>query len=205
MEIFEHNGYKVTIQPDEDVTSPGEDQDQHAFIVTTRNRYFVVEGPNGETADTIGENLEEWEKTHNVYKLNALIHSDVHLSIVSDLKEYYMGLDSGQIGFVLITKDESEIPHPFKYAEGMVETWNQYLSGDVYGYVIEDGDENHIDSCWGFYGFEECKAEAIRTVPDNPPAIPYDEDTADLRATWRNDVAFGHTKLGWENYRKENE
>ena len=176
MEQFEKNGYLVKIEQDEDAESPRENQDKHAFIVTTRNRYFQVDGPDGETADTVGENLEEWEKTHHVYKLNALIHSGVHLSIVSDLKEYYMGFDSGQIGFLLVTKDEPEIPDPFKYAEGMVETWNQYLEGDVWGYTIEDGDGDHIDSCWGFYGFETAKQEAIACIPNEPPAMPYDED-----------------------------
>lgn len=173
METFEKNGYKVTIEPDEDVENPREYQNDHAFIVTTRNRYFQVAGPNGETASTIGENLEEWKKTHHVYKLNALIHSGVHLSIVSDLKQYYMGFDSGQIGFLLVTRDESEIPDADKYAEGMVETWNQYLSGDVWGYTIEDGEGNEIESCWGLYGSDYAETEAFAAVPDDPPAFPY--------------------------------
>lgn len=176
METFEHNGYKVTIEQDSDPMSPAENQDRHAFIATTRNRYFEVTGPDGETADTIGDNLEEWEKTHHVYKLNALIHSGVHLSITSDLKQFYMGFDSGQIGFLLVTRDTSERPNPDKYAESLVEEWNQYLSGDVWGYTIEDGEENLIDSCWGFYGFDYAKQEAIAAVPDAPPAVPYDEE-----------------------------
>ena len=176
METFERNGYKVTIEPDEDVESPSEYQDKHAFITATSNRYFEVEGPHGETASTIGENLAEWEKTHHVYKLNALIHSGVYLSIVSDLKEYYMGFDSGQIGFLLITRDVSEVPHPDKYAEGMVETWNQYLSGDVWGYIIEDGEGNEIDSCWGLYGSDYAEKEAFAAVPNTPPEVPYSED-----------------------------
>jgi hypothetical protein len=176
MEVFEKNGYKITIGEDTDATAPDDHADENAFLVTTRNRYFQVEGPGGETADTIGDNLEEWEKTHYVYKLNALIHSGVRLSIESDLKEYYMGFDSGQIGFVLVVRDESEIPHPFEYAKGMVEEWNQYLSGDVWGFTIEDGEENHIDSCWGFYGFEYCKTEALENVPSKPPSHPYTEN-----------------------------
>lgn len=45
--------------------------------------------------------------------------------------------------------------------EGEVEIYDQYLRGDVYGYVIEEKikcehcgavDFEHIDSCWGFYG-----------------------------------------------------
>lgn len=38
-----------------------------------------------------------------------------------------------------------------KYLEGEVEEYDQYLTGQVYGYVVEaeDGKE---DSCWGFFG-----------------------------------------------------
>ena len=198
METFEKNGYKVTIEQDTDPSSPSEYQDEHAFIVTTNNRYFTVAGPNGETASTIGENLGEWEKTHHVYKLNALIHGDVHLSIASDLKQYYMGFDSGQIGFLLVTRDEPEIPEPQKYAEGMVEEWNQYLSGDVWGFVIEDGDGNHLDSCWEFYGFDYAKSEAESAVPNDPPDMPYDANY-DIE-DWRYEVQNGDTKLGWKEW-----
>jgi hypothetical protein len=170
------NGYLVTIEQDTDASSPAENQDKHAFIVTTRNRYFEVVGPNKETADTVGDNLEEWEKTHYVYKLYALIHSGVHLSIGSNLKQYYMGFDSGQIGFLLVTRDESEIPYPESYAKGMVEEWNQYLSGDVWGYTIEDGEEHNVDSCWGFYGFDYCKKEAVDIAQRlQAPEVPYEE------------------------------
>ncbi|MFA5186660.1 MAG: hypothetical protein WC551_09310 [Patescibacteria group bacterium] len=42
-----------------------------------------------------------------------------------------------------------------------VETYNQFLTGDVYGYVIEDAAGNNLDSCWGFYGEEDCEDEAM--------------------------------------------
>lgn len=33
-----------------------------------------------------------------------------------------------------------------------VETFNDYLTGNCYGYVVEDEQGKHIDSCWGFLG-----------------------------------------------------
>jgi len=47
-----------------------------------------------------------------------------------------------------------------KYLHGEVKTYNQYLTSDVYGYSI-DVDGEHKDSCWGFFGVEEVKKEAI--------------------------------------------
>ncbi len=45
---------------------------------------------------------------------------------------------------------------------GEVETYNQYLTGDVYGYVIEDVVGKHLDGCWGYYGgIEYCESEAM--------------------------------------------
>ena len=38
-----------------------------------------------------------------------------------------------------------------------------YLSGDVWGYVINDGGKNE-DSCWGFYGDDYCLSEAKSIV-----------------------------------------
>ena len=40
-----------------------------------------------------------------------------------------------------------------------VKTYNQYLQGDVWAYIIKDEDGEHVDSCYGFYGEEECKEE----------------------------------------------
>jgi len=47
-----------------------------------------------------------------------------------------------------------------KIAQGEVETYDQFLRGEVYGYKIdEDG-----DSCWGFYGVEDCLEDAKSAV-----------------------------------------
>ena len=80
--------------------------------------------------------------------------------------------DAGTIGFAVITK--TDIKEEFgvkrvtkellKRAEaildGEVETLNQYISGDVYGFELVEVSEcdkgceheTHLDSVWGFYG-----------------------------------------------------
>ena len=65
-----------------------------------------------------------------------------------------------------ITKKVSE--QALKVLQGEVETYDQYLTGDIYGYKVmkvvtcELGHEHEeeVDSCWGFYGQEECMKEA---------------------------------------------
>lgn len=64
------------------------------------------------------------------------------------------GWDSGLIGFHYVTKSAVEkewngdMEAAERYMEATLKTYDSYLRGDVYGYVIdEDG-----DSCWGFIG-----------------------------------------------------
>lgn len=73
--------------------------------------------------------------------------------------------DSGQVGFMYLTKndalrelgnctEENWKERAMECMEVEMEVYNCYISGDVYGFVIEDEDENEIDSCWGYYGDE---------------------------------------------------
>jgi len=72
--------------------------------------------------------------------------------------------DSGQIGFVLVSKKKAleefggvKVSRKKKAKierinQAEVEPYTQYVEGDVYGFQIVDEDDNHIDSCYGFYG-----------------------------------------------------
>lgn len=45
-----------------------------------------------------------------------------------------------------------------------VEEYDRFLRGEVYGYVIEDDEGTHLDSCWGFLGYEYFEEEVARQV-----------------------------------------
>jgi hypothetical protein len=175
---FTHAGKEyilfIKIQADSDASSPSEDADKNAFLVYG-HRDFTVNGPDEEKAREVHEAKSTWEETHHVWPVFAYIHSGVHLQLGTDAGLPDRQWDVSMCGYCLVTRDASDIPEPRKYAEGMIETWNQYLSGDVWGYDIElhklqtdsDGDpieerdyyERHSraldeDSCWGFYGSE---------------------------------------------------
>lgn len=67
--------------------------------------------------------------------------------------------DSGQVGWVWVTlaqaqqrwgtTDEDQILDRLR---GTVKLLDHYLTGNVYGFVIEDREGKRLDSCWGFYG-----------------------------------------------------
>jgi hypothetical protein len=71
--------------------------------------------------------------------------------------------DSGLIGWVVVTKKQVREEYKWKkltkariekiltYLEGEVETYDQFSTGDTYGFrILENGEET--DSCWGFFG-----------------------------------------------------
>jgi hypothetical protein len=38
--------------------------------------------------------------------------------------------------------------------QAQADEYHEWARGHVYGYVIEDDEGNHLDSCWGFIGWE---------------------------------------------------
>lgn len=108
-------------------------------------------------------------------------HSGITMSCGARCGQYADQWDSGQVGWIFVTKDRmmKEVwghdGRPLtdgnwrgradEIMRGEVETYDQYLTGDVYGFTlyeieresgledeITEEDLNEIDSCWGFYG-----------------------------------------------------
>lgn len=149
--------------------SPDDWDDGGVFLVTTKNRYFQVI-PSGFSVEGISEYMKTHKLYHNhvVFPLFAYVHSGVALSLGQGYP-FNDPWDSGQIGYVLVRRNavKKGAEEKLKAAESLVKTWNEYLSGDVYGYVIEDAEGNHLDSCWGFYGYDyaiEQAKEALAAV-----------------------------------------
>ena len=102
-------------------------------------------------------------------------HSGIALSLTNSHYPFNDQWDAGQLGFVLVDRDKAlkefnkkrltkQLRQKiYEIIEGEVETYNQYLSGDVYGYVVSR-DNEQIDSCWGYYGQDDCLNEAKSIV-----------------------------------------
>jgi len=101
------------------------------------------------------------EKTGQVIMLPIYMYE--HSGIA--LRTYPFGCrwDSGKLGFIFVSKEKVRSEYGWKlinasrkeqiakYLEGEVETYHQYVSGDVWGFQVFKGDEE-VDSCWGFFG-----------------------------------------------------
>jgi hypothetical protein len=87
-----------------------------------------------------------------------------HSGITISTKPFGCPWDSGQVGFIFADRECKEYDDMLAGLTAEVETYDSYLTGDVYGYTIEDQDGNVVHSCWGFYGCEYCKTEALHNA-----------------------------------------
>tara|TARA_Y100000034_G_scaffold131848_1_gene193493 strand:- start:549 stop:1418 length:870 start_codon:yes stop_codon:yes gene_type:complete len=49
-----------------------------------------------------------------------------------------------------------------KIRDGLIETYQQWANGDVWGYIIQNSDGEDVEdgSCWGYYGSDDCIEQA---------------------------------------------
>lgn len=182
-ETFEHNGYTVKLIADEDAQSPEEYGDDGIFVVTTRNRYFEVLHDKQDARACMED--KDLRQRYWIFPVQAYIHSGVALSLGTQ-GQFSDPWDSGHIGFVFCAKSEwryrtretRRCVSARKAAETHIEVWNQYLSGDVWGYVIETPEGEDVDSCWGFYGLDYARQEAKDAVPETPALVGGESEEA---------------------------
>lgn len=136
----------------------------------------------GDKHDLHQDDYRSWieVKEHLIKEFKALIILPLYLYDHSGLTmrtyPFSCRWDSGQVGWIYITRERIKAEYSVKrmtkkfierisgYLIEEVKTYDQWLTGDVYGYVIEDDNEIQQDSCWGFYGLEDCIAEAKSMV-----------------------------------------
>ena len=180
VEEQEYKGCKVKIYQDPDPQDPRED-DNLGTMVCFHNRYTL-----GDTTDLKSSMFEGWEELeqHLIRERGAVViaplymydHSGIRIKIGSfygcGLPQGHARFDSGQIGFVYVNKETLLKEYGIKritkktkdkarrVLEGEVDTYNKYVSGQVYGFVAEDKEGEQIESCWGFYDTDEAIKEA---------------------------------------------
>jgi hypothetical protein len=158
---FTHKGVEVVIRYDEYADSPEEGGDTALFLIAAHRDFHVRFPDKGEPTP---ENVKEWkEKGYHVFPIEAYIHSGVRLALSNEGNFCDRRWDvSNPVGFLFVEKKVWRLRKTAeKAARQYVETWNQYLSGDVY--IVTAGGE----SCGGQYGIEyaqECGREMVEAI-----------------------------------------
>jgi hypothetical protein len=160
-----YKGLTIKVWADEYTESPDQWGNTDAFIVYD-HRSFSVER-DGFDPEAIHEHLQSGGKLfdgHHVFPLYAYIHSGVSLSLGRSSYPFTCPWDTSLRGFVLVKRQKGwswNRTKAEKVAQSIVSEWNDYLSGNVYTYTVEDSQGNNLDACAGFYGDYDSEGGAL--------------------------------------------
>ena len=167
--------YKIEIFPDDDPQSPREDDNMGKMFCSGKYGYL------GEKHNLSVEEIVSFVKDKQFISLPLFVYD--HSGITMNTTGFSCPWDSSHIGYIICDKSKVRSEYGWgritkeradkirEYLRGEVETYDQYLRGDVYGFRITDTtNDDEIDSCWGFYGDENCMTEAegvVNCIIDN--------------------------------------
>jgi hypothetical protein len=164
--------FELEVVQDTDPESP-RDWDNLGTMVCFHKRYEL-----GDKTDYRTEDYDSWEelkegiiKNEGEVVILPLYLYD-HSGITISTSPFSCKFDSGRIGFIFVSKykikkegiDETKVE---QYLIDEVKTYDQYLTGDVWGYNVYEittCDKGHkhkelVESCYGYYGHDECESE----------------------------------------------
>jgi len=159
------NGNTLEVIQDTNPINPRKELDNMGTMVCFHTKYIL--GDDHEFSASDFYNWEDMEK-----KLSKLLDAAIilpiymydHSGITIKTTPFNCPWDSGQIGYILVSKatvrNEYKVKRISKQKLELVEKvllseikeYNQYLTGDVYGYQLFDEAGQEISSCWGFFG-----------------------------------------------------
>ena len=176
LETIKYKNHSINIHQDDNPQNPRED-DNLGTMVCFHNRYTLGDKHNYNSGD-----YEGWDglqaaimKDNNVAVILPLYLYD-HSGITINTTGFSCQWDSGQIGFIFISKEKVKEEYSAKivskklkervaeYLKNEVEGYDKYLRGECYGYVIDSEHEENIDSCWGYDDKDYMLGEAKSVV-----------------------------------------
>lgn len=159
---------KIELHQDELAGNPRQEFDNLTVFHCFHRNYSLGDNPK-ETVEEFQE-YKESEPDSVFFTLYGYDHGGISMSLT---REYPFNCpwDSGTLGEIEVPRknildnwpglSEQEFKlKAWEVALQEVEQMNQYLSGDVWGFKISSPEDEHEDSCWGFYGHKYAMEEA---------------------------------------------
>jgi len=158
-----HDGKTLLITKDEYSVNPRKDMDTFSTIVAWHNDYIVGDKHKYRTPKDF---LDEWEGKAYIYDLFMYQHGMAYLS----MEPFNDVWGNAQVGYIYVPKSKAESEHlseeqVYEIVKSELSIYNDWFTGNVYGYVLEDEDWNCVDSCWGFIGDIE-KSGLLDSIPE---------------------------------------
>ena len=205
METIDYKGFTIKIQPDTDASNPIEDWDGNAKYALFHSRYNLQNDVDLDTDDYNG-----WDEFKQAliekYKPLAIlpVYMYDHSGQTIRTTPFSCRWDSGQLGFVFVdlpTLKEWGYDSKEAYEKGAgrtleedlisnVSLYDDYITGNVWGFELVDSDDDTVDSCWGFYG-DSGKEEAISQAKQYADSEVLNKDIENLKEL----NAIVHTRL----------
>ena len=168
----------LKIYPDDDPQNPRTEWDNFGSMVCFHRKYQLGDIGHGISED----DFANWSelKEYLIKEKEAIIVLPMYMYDHSGLTVNTTGFscswDWGQIGYTYttrkeilenwggkkLTKELRQKATDLLVAE--VQNYDDYLTGNVYGYVLEDENGNELWSCWGYSGdsaVEQIKSEQL--------------------------------------------
>lgn len=158
LETFHNEDEKLEIHTMGDIESPREER-ENLGTMACFHRYSLGDTDHGLS---LGEVKKIEENNRDKYILLPLYLYD-HSGVTMNTTGFSCPWDSGKVGIIFVSKEKVLKEFGWKkiskkrkekvldYLRAEVNTYDQYLRGEVYGFIKYKGDEE-VDSCWGFYG-----------------------------------------------------
>jgi len=198
-DTISYRGYTISIETDSDPSNPRKEWDNFGTMACVHRRYTLGDNQHPSWDDLLEtlsgmryydsrfDNVPdeiiaarmqaEIEKKYITLPLFLYDHSGITMST----GPFSCGWDSGTVGIIYVSKDDVRQEHSCKritekirqkvlsLLTSEVNTYDEYLTGNVYGYQISNPDGEDIDSCTGYYGYnheETGLLEAARNAVD---------------------------------------
>jgi hypothetical protein len=209
VETFTHGNRQVEIHFDPDPISPRENDNLVVLACWHRNLRLGDRQLFGRVSEEVirAEVAEESDEVLAILPLYLYQHSGVTMRTTPFGDRW----DSGQVGWAYVTKSGAEKMGCVgerhdrdgkvigmwdrealeESIRGEVKEYDDFLTGQVFGYIIRGIDGEEIDSCWGFVGdMDYVRAEAKSAAEHSrDPAIEENAEELAARATF---AAGGH-------------
>jgi hypothetical protein len=182
-----HGDYIVTVYYDPEPTSP-RDWDNLGTMVCGHPRYNL-----GDVQLTSGETWTAPDDVAVILPLGLIDHSGISMYVGGGAHACDPGgWDSGTVGVIYATSADVAECHGADTPENRakvedtlrreVETYDKYLTGEVYGFVVEhrqpaceccdhEPSPEQIHSCWGFSDEGDAMDEGMAYVPDDARGV----------------------------------
>jgi len=129
---------------------------------TWKDRFDYLYNSYDSRISILGDSKDDLELPQ-VVTWNFLYLYD-HSGITISMNPFSCRFDSGIVGIIYMIDDPKNpmsYEEQYKIMKSEVKTYDDYLTGNCYGFQILDENENEIDSCYGFLGdYEYCLNEA---------------------------------------------